>query len=241
MPRFFIDQAPSDHVCITGEDAIHISRSLRMKTGDHLTLCDGNSMDLDCIIQNITAHEVTVFITARSKCPHEPTVKIHLYQGVTKGDKLETIIQKAVELGVYSITPVLTERSVSRPDPAQSEKKRIRLQKIALEAAKQSGRGIVPQVHSMTTLASVIPVLNESPLSFLFYEGGGSSIRDLLKEPVSEVCIFIGPEGGFSLKEVGMLQASGARTATLGPRILRTETAPLAALSAILFATGNMD
>ena len=154
------------------------------------------------------------------------------------GDKLELITQKAVELGVTKIVPVLTSRSVSRPDAKSVSKKQERLQRIALEAAKQSGRGIIPEIGKMTDLESALKTAPGKKI--LFYEGGGEALGALVSPDEAEVSVFIGPEGGFDAAEVQLAKQYGATPATLGPRILRTETAPLAALSVLMYITGNM-
>ena len=155
-----------------------------------------------------------------------------------KADKLELITQKAVELGVTKIVPVLTSRSVSRPDAKSVSKKQERLQRIALEAAKQSGRGIIPEIGKMTDLESALRTAPGKKI--LFYEGGGEALGALISPDEAEVSVFIGPEGGFDAAEVQLAKQYGAAPATLGPRILRTETAPLAALSVLMYITGNM-
>ncbi|MEE0806185.1 MAG: RsmE family RNA methyltransferase, partial [Acutalibacteraceae bacterium] len=153
--------------------------------------------------------------------------------------KLELVTQKATELGVSQICPVLTARSVSRPDAKAAAKKQERLQRIALEAAKQSGRGAVPAVAALTDFRTAVQ--NAKGAKILFYEGGGAPLSACLPAGESEVSVFIGPEGGFDAEEVEFARAHGAVTATLGPRILRTETAPLAALAILMFMTGNME
>ena len=151
-------------------------------------------------------------------------------------------VQKAVELGVYRIVPVLSARCVSRPDEKAFVKKRQRWQKIADEAAKQSGRGILPQIGGLKKFPEAIEeaAAEEGCKALLFYEGGGERILSLLREDTPSAAVFIGPEGGFEPGEVALARHAGAACATLGPRILRTETAPIAALAAIMQATGNL-
>ena len=222
MPRFFTSAVQFDEAAsvgsavIDGEDGRHIARSLRMHTGDALTLSDGAGTDYTGEIESITGDTVMV----------------------PKADKLELITQKAVELGVTKIVPVLTSRSVSRPDAKSVSKKQERLQRIALEAAKQSGRGIIPEIGKMTDLESALRTAPGKKI--LFYEGGGEALGTLVSPDEAEVSVFIGPEGGFDAAEVQLAKQYGATPATLGPRILRTETAPLAALSVLMYITGNM-
>lgn len=243
MPRFFTDALRFDdnikQAVIDGEDGRHISRSLRMRIGEALTVSDGAGFDYDGEIEAISGDVVTVRLLAQYKNKSEPTLRVTLYPGMPKGDKLELVVQKATEMGVCGITPVLTDRSVSRPDAKSAAKKQDRLQRIALEAAKQSGRGAVPQVDSMTSFKEA--VRNAKGTKILFYEGGGLPLSKFLPADETEASIFIGPEGGFAPEEVEFAKENGVITATLGPRILRTETAPLAALSILMYITGNME
>ncbi|MDE6413659.1 MAG: RNA methyltransferase, partial [Eubacterium sp.] len=182
----------------------------------------------------------TLSVCYKQASDSEPNIQVSLYQGVPKGDKMEDIIQKCVELGIFSITPVLTKRSISRPDEKQAAKKQQRYAKIALEAAQQSGRGIVPEIHKMTDFKTAVSEC-EADLIILFYEGGGKSLKSLIKDDIKSVAIFIGPEGGFEKEEVDAVIEKGGINVTLGKRILRTQTAPVAALSAIMLLTDNME
>ena len=146
MPRFFVPPFSGEETAVTGEDGRHIARSLRMKVGEPLTLCDGLGTDYHCEITGFAGDEVFVRVVERAPSRSEPSVKVTVYQGLPKGDKMDAIVQKAVELGAWEIVPVLMRRSVSRPDAKAAVKKAARWQKIAEEAAKQSGRGILPQV-----------------------------------------------------------------------------------------------
>lgn len=155
MPRFFLETIAEDDIQITGADAHHIGYALRMRPGEHLTVC-ANNIDYDCVIREITKD--TVFLDAVSKhaCAAEPSVFVTLYQAVPKAGKLEEIIQKSIELGVSRIVPVLTARCVARPKAAEFQKKLPRLQKIAESAAKQSGRGCIPEVAPLHTFAEAL-------------------------------------------------------------------------------------
>lgn len=240
MQKLFIDYIPSDSIILDGEQARHISKSLRMKVGDMLTVCCGDGCDYGCIIDEISQNTVTLSVCYKQASESEPTVKVTLYQGVPKAAKLEEIIQKCTELGVYQICPVLTNRSISRPDEKQAKKKNDRYQKIALEAAQQSGRGIVPEVKNMVKLSQAVREDN-ADLKIVFYEGGGKPLTQLVSADVKSVSIYIGPEGGFEKSEVEMIEAAGGYAATLGSRILRTQTAPVAAITAIMLLSGNME
>lgn len=240
MQKLFLDYEFGDRIVLDEEQSRHIAKSLRMKKGDMLTVCNGDGNDYGCIIEEITKNSVELSVCYKQASNSEPSVSVSLYQGVPKGDKMQDIIQKCVELGIHDITPVLTKRSVSRPDEKQAGKKRERYSKIALEAAQQSGRGIVPEINKMITLKEAAQQCT-ADIKILFYEGGGEPLREIIDETAKSVAIFIGPEGGFDGEEVEMLKDSGAVCATLGKRILRTQTAPVAALSAIMLMTGNLE
>lgn len=246
MPRFFIDSpvkqnsAENFTFLIDGENGRHIARSLRMKVGDKLTLCDGNGTDYQCEIQSFNGDIVTAALLFSEPNRTEPETKIRLYQSFPKGDKLESIVQKATELGITAVTPVESRRCILKFTDKNAEKKRLRLQKIAHEAAKQSGRGIVPQVHAPLSFPKAIEEAAAFGDILFFYELGGVPLSDVLPQTTNRISVFVGPEGGYSEEETQLAIESGAKICTLGRRILRTETAPLAALSVILFAKGEM-
>lgn len=240
MNWFFTDTL-SDTAWITGEDAIHITRSLRMAVGEILTLCDNEGTEHLCKIERICEEGVFVREMSKEACQNEPSVKVTLFAALTKGDKFESMVQKSVELGVHTIVPVLTERCISRPDDKTAEKKVQRYQKIAFQAAMQSHRNIVPRVEALCTLKKATESLSSFDVGILFYEGGGKSLCEVLPADTKTVAVFIGPEGGFGENEVELLTNNSAVCTTLGKRILRAETAPLAALSIIMFHTGNMN
>ncbi len=238
MPRFFLENADGDTLTIRGGDARHIACSLRMQVGDALTVCNGKGEDFYCTVSAVSPEIVELKVEKRQKTASEPTVQVTLYQGLPKGDKLEWIIQKSVELGVCRIVPVVTARSIAKASE-RDHKKTARWQKIADEAAGQSGRGILPVVESPITFKEAVGRLkNENTV--VFYECGGKPLTALANDFKDTVSIFIGPEGGIAPDEIKTLQAGGASIATLGPRILRCETAPIAALSAIMVLTDNM-
>lgn len=239
MPRFFIDAVSGETVTITGENANHIGRSLRMRPGDELTLCcDG--VDYSCVIDSITAEEVLCRVLSSAPCENEPTIELTLFQALPKSDKMDLIVQKAVELGCTRIVPFISERCVSRPDEKSAAKKQERWQKIAEGAAMQSGRGVVPQVCPVVSFSECLRQAAALDISYFFYELGGLSLTR--QPPVGEkrVGMIIGSEGGFSPEEAAAAEQASLLTASLGKRILRCETAPLAAISALLILTGNM-
>lgn len=240
MQKLFVENINDEKIILDGESARHIAKSLRMRVGDVICVTDGGGDDYGCQIEEITKDEVVLKVCYKQACESEPSCRVMIYQGVPKSSKMEDIIQKCVELGVCEIVPTLTKRCVSRPDDKAAGKKNQRYQKIALEAAQQSGRGIVPKIENMKTLRQAIAE-DESDVKIVFYEGGGEKLADIVKPDTESVSVFIGPEGGFEQEEVEQIEASGGVRATLGKRILRTQTAPVAALTAIMLLTGNLE
>ena len=238
MPRFF-KEFFEDAPFIDGDDAKHILKSLRMRVGESLTVCDTKGFDYDCVISDCTADRVDLSIQNKKKNATEPTVFVTLYLCLTKGDKMDTAVRQAVETGVSRIVPVLSTNCVSRPDDKQMAKKIDRWQKIADEAAGQSGRGILPELGKSMTLKSVAESISSVDLCLFFYEIGGTPLPKL-DENIKSISVIIGPEGGFTRDEALMLEENGARVTTLGPRILRAETAPVAAVTAVMLQSGNM-
>lgn len=240
MPRFFLPSVEGDTLEVTGQDAVHIRRALRMAAGDDVTVCDGRGTDCACVIDGFDGDAVRLRVTARRPSATEPSVAVTLYQGLPKADKMEWIIQKAVELGVTRIVPVQTARCVALvTDDARAAKKAARWQKIADEAAGQSGRGILPVVEPPIAFRDAAARLREE-YTVVCYEGVGEPLPALAGRDTAALSLVIGPEGGFDPREVETLRDGGAKVATLGPRILRCETAPLAALAVLMAATGNM-
>ena len=245
MPRFFSETIGLSPV-IEGPDAAHIVKALRMREGEALTVCDLQGTDYSCKIRIADPERVELEILEKSPTKSEPKLSVTLYQCVPKSDKLDGVVQKAVELGVSRIVPVLSSRCVSRPDGKAMAKKIGRWQKIAREAAGQSGRGILPAVGPALDYKDLPAALSEYDLSVFFYEEGGAPLREVLEAAAlpdagGRVAVIIGPEGGFSPDEAAAAEAAGARVTTLGPRILRTETAPVAALAAVMLLTGNLE
>ena len=244
MPRFFIEKEAigEQYASITGENARHIARSLRMKTGEELTVSDGEGEEFRCRTVKISDDRVECEILSKSKCESEPGIFVSLYQAMPKSDKLELIVQKSVELGVGEITPIITSRCISRPDEKSFEKKYERLGKIAEEAAMQSGRGRIPKINKALDFKECIDSASGKGETFLLYEKNGVSFKSLLGGISSgTVSIIIGCEGGFEESEVAYASEKGVKIVNLGKRILRTETAPLCALSVIMYATGNLE
>ena len=240
MPRFFTNEIDETNITLTGSDARHIGRSLRMRTGEKITVCCCG-IDYNCVISRIT--EDTVFLEPESKvrCAAEPNIEVTLFQAVPKLDKLEYIIQKSVELGVSRIVPVLTRRCISRPDEKDFAEKLPRLNKIAEEAAKQSGRGIIPEVTPIVSWKQAVTMMSGLDCTVLLYEEkGGCSFGDIDFGGVKTAGLVVGSEGGFDSEEVAMAAGENISRVWLGNRILRCETAPITALSILMFLTNNM-
>ncbi len=240
MPRFFTNEIDENNITLTGSDAVHVGRSLRMKPGEPLTVCCGG-IDYNCEISEITSDTVYLSLKEKVVCAAEPNIEVTLFQAVPKMDKLEYIIQKSVELGVSRIVPMLTRRCVSRPDERDFAKKLARLNKIAAEAAKQSGRGIIPQVTPIVSYKKALEMMKELDRNVLLYEEeGGVPFGEADFTGAKTVGLVIGSEGGFDREEAEACTAVGAARVWLGKRILRCETAPITALSILMFLTNNM-
>ncbi len=239
MPRFFVPSVDGDTITVTGQDASHIRRSLRMTVGEELTVCDGKNTECVCTVREFAGEDVILSVVSRVPSATEPTCAVTVYQGLPKADKMEWIIQKAVELGAVRIVPVQMARSVAVINE-KAAKKAARWQKIADEAAGQSGRGILPVVEEPISFAEAAGRL-ASENTVVCYECGGVPFASLASRETAAVSLVIGPEGGIDRREIETLQQGGAAIATLGKRILRCETAPVAALSVLMAVTGNME
>ncbi len=226
-----------EKITLSRENGIHVAKSLRMRRGDSLIVSDGEGRDFCCEIEQ-TSPEVVLKVLFVAPTDTEPEVYITLYQGVPKGDKFAQVVKQCTEIGVSEFVPVIMARSISRPDEKTAAKKVERWRKIAHEAAGQSRRGIIPKVADMMSLEDSVKKLS-GDRAIVFYESGGEGLKDILndfkRENVHSADIFIGPEGGFEPSEVEALKNAGARVATLGRRILRTQTAPLAASANIIY------
>ena len=239
MPRFFVEELTETTV-IYGADAGHISRSLRMKAGEGVVLCDGRGNEAQGVIVSLSSDAVTVRLGEVSPSQSEPSCEVALFIALPKGDKLDFIVQKAVELGASSIHLVITSRCISRPK-GDVQGKLNRLNKIVFEAAGQCGRGKVPLVKGMLSFDEALYQMQQFDNAFTLYEGECPSLRSSLPKSCRSLALFTGCEGGFSSEEVLKIKEHGILLSSLGKRILRCETAPLAALSAVMFALGEMD
>ncbi|MEG1620871.1 MAG: RsmE family RNA methyltransferase [Oscillospiraceae bacterium] len=238
MPRFFCNNITQDKFLIAGEDAKHISKVLRYEIGDLLTISDMNGTDYQGVIENISGDFVTGAITSSEPCQNEPNIKLHLYMAMPKADKAELIVQKAVELGAYEIVFILTHRCVSRPDEKSFLKKLERFNKISFEAAKQSQRGIIPNVRGLLSYNKALDEISGTS-GILFYENATMPLKNIIKNSSENISIIVGSEGGFEENEVTLAIEKSIAIASLGKRILRCETAPIAAISAIMYEKDN--
>ncbi len=246
MPRFFIrkdqiiDTDGTKTVHITGDDAHHISRSLRMAAGEKIEVSDMQRMLYECELVEFLEKEVVARVLSERCSDVEPVCEITLYQALPKGDKMETVIQKSIECGAFKIIPFKSERSIVKIDKKDEEKKRARWQKIAEGAAKQSGRAIIPEIGPIMSFEEAIESACKSSLVLLCYEAEDKvSIKDALRNVKIEktISVIIGSEGGFSEKEAQLAISKGAKSVTLGKRILRTETASSFVLACIAYET----
>jgi len=237
MHRFFAENidAAQGRAWLGGEDVKHMARVLRLGIGDEVTLCDGRGMDYLARISAISREEAGFELLSSCKCPSEPLRRVTLYQGLPKAGKLELAIQKCVELGIYSIVPVAAERSVVKLSPKEFEGKRTRYQRVALEAAKQAGRGVIPEVKGLTTYYDA-DFSHHDLIIIAYEEERETGLKGLLRgSEAMDIALIIGPEGGLEPKEVEALRARGGVSVSLGRRILRTETAGMATLAMILY------
>lgn len=242
MHRFFIPQLYNEEMSITGVDAKHIGKVLRMQPGDKLQIVSDDGVSALAEVTAISESTVTVRCLEVLAESHEPAVKITLAQGLAKGEKMDFIIQKAVELGAYSIVPVAMEHSVVRLDGAKADKKVERWQKIAEAAAKQSKRDIIPQVQAVQSVSQML-ANNNCKTKIIAYEcEDRMSLKTALREAgqLDDLLLIIGPEGGISEGELNKAREAGAVPVSLGRRILRAETAGLVAMSAIFYETGDL-
>lgn len=243
MQRFFVEphqiEEEKHQIRITGSDVNHIRNVLRMKMGEELWISNGTDKEYHCTIEAFEGEEVLLHILYVQEPDYELPDRIYLFQGLPKADKMELIIQKAVELGAYEIIPVETKRCVVKLDAKKADKKISRWQQISESAAKQSKRMLVPTVHSVMTFKEALAYAKELDVLLIPYElaRGMEETREILGKitPGQSIGIFIGPEGGFEEAEVEAAVSAGASPITLGKRILRTETAGLAILSILMF------
>ena len=245
MPRYYVRKKQiSDGVIeILGDDAHHISRSLRMAAGEHITVSDMQRTEYDCVLESFFEGRVLARVISSKQSETEPAFYAHLYQALPKGEKLDYLIQKAVECGVCEITTFDSERCIAK-EKEDGGKKLERRRRIAAEAAKQSGRGILPTVNPTISYKEMLKEASQADIVLFCYEGEGTTpLKRLLKDKLESlgrreninVAVIIGSEGGFSLKEAEQARECGMLFAGLGKRILRTETASGFVLSCLVY------
>ena len=242
MPRFFVEGISDrdQFLVLEGENAAH-AKVLRLKNGEAVTVCDGRGTDYVCTVSDVSDGRISLVVQHADVSASEPRVRATVYMALAKSDKLEHVIQKATELGAARVVAFPSARCVSRPDEKTLQKKLERWRKIAASAAEQSGRGVIPEIAVLPSYAAVLSEAKTAELSVLFYENEHScTFREAMRERAfSDAALITGPEGGFEAVEVGQAQEVGMRICTLGRRILRCETAPLCALAALMYESGE--
>lgn len=244
MPRFFVKASQIGvrddgvkTVLIVGDDALHITKSLRMKQGEKVCVCDMARREYDCSLES-AGEEVLLTVESERECDTEPPYFATLYQALVKGDKFDTVVQKAVECGASRIVPYISDRCVVRLNKKECEKKRLRWQRIAAEAAKQCGRGIIPEVCGLLTFDEMLCDAAEADVPLFCYEAEeGDTVPSALKAEGEKntLSVVIGSEGGFAVTEAQKARDAGLISVGLGKRILRTETASSFVLACISY------
>jgi 16S rRNA (uracil1498-N3)-methyltransferase len=242
MVRFFVnpEDLTFEKVLLTGENAQH-AKVLRLKAGEEVLLCDGQGNEAVCIVEEMNAKQLVVSVNTRRESTTEAAVRVSVYMAFPKADKLEHVIQKATELGAYEIVAFPSARCISKPDEKSLGKKLERWQKIAASAAEQSGRGRVPQVLTLPSYKAALERAAQADKALLFYENEKATTLRMALETgaYKTVSLLTGPEGGLEEAEVKQAMDAGLQICTLGKRILRCETAPLCALSAVMYDAGE--
>ena len=242
MTRFFVEpeELEGDYLTLTGENAKH-AKVLRLKCGEEVLVCDGAGRECLCAVDQVTDGQLVLEVKLRRDAESEAAVRVSVYMAFPKADKLEHVIQKATELGAYEIVAFPSARCISKPDDKSLAKKVERWQKIAASAAEQSGRGRIPQVLTLPSYKAALERAAQADKALLFYENErATTLRMALEStPYQTVSLLTGPEGGLEEKEVQQALDAGLQVCTLGKRILRCETAPLCALSAVMYDAGE--
>lgn len=242
---FFVSSSDisDNYVFFSAEDSKHICQVLRMSLGDEIIVCDDTSHRHLCRISSVGKNNTVAQILSTEEYSNQPSANVTVYAGLSKGDRFDYLIQKCVECGVYAIVPFVSERCISRPTKDEYEKKQKRFQKIADEAVRQSKRSQRVNVNHIVSFNEAIELAAKHETALFLYENENkvSISRVLTSSDGSDYSVFTGPEGGFSEDEVRYAVDSGMKIVSIGPRILRCETAPVAALCSIMYHTGNFD
>lgn len=246
MARFFVDSTgiSKDYINIEGPDVNHIKNVLRLQEGNEIVICDGEGNDFSTIIESINDKNIKAKIESIKKAETEPNLKVTLFQGLPKGDKMEYIIQKCVELGIDEIVPVVTSRAVVKLSDEKKMKKKIeRWQKISESASKQSRRGRIPSISNALSYAEAIKEASSMDMKFIAYENENEvTLKQVLTtdENIKTLGFYVGPEGGFTEEEVSKAVEAGIKPITLGKRILRTETASISLTAMVMYHYSQM-
>ncbi len=242
MTRFFVspEEMQEAFLVLTGENAQH-AKVLRLKNGEEVLVCDGQGTECLCTVSDVSPGQISLVVQSRREAESEAAVRVSVYMAYPKADKLEHVIQKATELGAYEIVAFPSARCISRPDEKSLAKKLERWQKIAASAAEQSGRGRIPRVLTVGSYAEALSRAGQADKALLFYENErATTLKMALSEGLyTSVSLLTGPEGGLEPREVEQAVSAGLQVCTLGRRILRCETAPLCALSAVMYDAGE--
>lgn len=243
MHRFFVEGFLPDNITVKKEDINHIKNVLRMKAGDGLTVVDEKGAVANAVIKDISDASIAIKVKEILDCQSEPPVRVILLQGIGKGDKMDFVVQKAVELGVADIVPVMMQRTVVRYTGDKADNRRERWRKIAIEAAKQSKRTALPVVHPVMAFDEALKSFPFDLGIMLWEDEQAKGLRGVIKEKdkaaVKTILLLVGPEGGIDAGEAETAQKMGFVSASLGKRILRTETAGIAALSVMMYEFGD--
>lgn len=242
MARFFVspNELKNNFITLTGENAAH-AKVLRLQSGEQVIVCDGQGNECSCTVSDVNSSQISLVVNSRQESAAEPAVRASIYMAFSKGDKLEHVIQKATELGAYEIVAFPSARSISKPDEKSIGKKLDRWQKIAASAAEQSGRGYIPNVIVLKNFGVAVKRGAAADKAILFYENEQATTLHmaLSNGKYKTISLLTGPEGGLEATEVALAAESGFCVCTLGRRILRCETAPLCALSAVMYDAGE--
>ncbi|TCW37699.1 16S rRNA (uracil(1498)-N(3))-methyltransferase [Laceyella sacchari] len=242
MQRYFIaqEQIVETSIRLVGDDVHHIKNVMRNKPGDRIICCAGQGLDYLAEIESIDGDQIIARIVERTPSRGEPRTKVLIAQSLPKGDKLEWILQKGTELGASAFLPFSSERSIVKIDARKIGKKRERWERIVKEAAEQAHRGKLPTVATPMSWKALLQEIGNRECAWIAYEKGGLPLAEAMASAKDEILLIVGPEGGFTESEIEEAKEAGAVPISLGSRILRTETAPLMALSCILFARQDL-
>ena len=238
--RYFLTDVTEDTATVTGSEAVHLCRVMRIKPGDSVVLCDNAGYDYAAVAENVSEKVITFKITEKTKNEAEPAKNLTVYMALPKSDKLEFIVQKACELGAKRLVPFVSEFCVAQKSKKEDSKK-VRLAKISAEAAKQCGRSTPMEIGDTLTLKQLLAEMKKNDINLFFYEHADMPLKEANLADKQSVGVIIGSEGGFSEKECALFAENGAVTRSLGKRILRCETAAVSAITLAMYNMGEME